>query len=499
MKNTMIKYTVACMLGAFALSGCSNFEEMNVNKNALQSSNATSFVQPITFGFEYALLNRSFDVNSQLMQYTVQGQTSAERIYNYRFNNSIVNYLWQNGYRWAGNAETMRTQAEKDGDRTGLAISYILKVLTLSTVTDTYGDVPYFEACEGYTQNKFSPAYDEQKEIYRDMFEKLELANEMLADGTDFDALEDYMYDGKVALWRKFGNSLYVRLLMRVALKDESEPNGERLDAVTKLNEIFSNPGAYPVFESRADAANVKFDATVNAQYTPFHNLRAGLWNNNMICERLMNEMYDTEAGLKDPRVNYYFDKLVGVPTQITYNELMTYFDVAAHYRRNVIQDRDHFPLMNYSELYFIWAEAAYRGWIAGTPKEYYRTAVSEAVYEWTDNPSADLTSFLSNARVSIDALDGEEVLERILTQKWISNFLVGIESWCDYRRTGYPEMPVKALADNDGILPTRLRYPADEEFRNSVHYSEAVNGWLGGTNNMTTNVWWADHTNKRK
>ena len=477
MKNTMIKYTVACMLGAFVLSGCSNFEEMNVNRNALQSSNATSFVQPITFGFEYALLNRSFDVNSQLMQYTVQGQTSAERIYNYRFNNSIVNYLWQNG----------------------LAISYILKVLTLSTVTDTYGDVPYFEACEGYTQNKFSPAYDGQKEIYRDMFEKLELANEMLADGTDFDALEDYMYDGKVALWRKFGNSLYVRLLMRVALKDESEPNGERLGAVTKLNEIFSNPEAYPVFESRANAANVKFDATVNAQYTPFHNLRAGLWNNNMICERLMDEMYDTEAGLKDPRVDYYFDKLVGVPTQITYNELMTYFDVAAHYRRNVIQDRDHFPLMNYSELYFIWAEAAYRGWIAGTPKEYYLTAVSEAVYEWTDNPSADLTSFLSNARVSIDALEGEEVLERILTQKWISNFLVGIESWCDYRRTGYPEMPVKALADNDGILPTRLRYPADEEFRNSVHYSEAVNGWLGGTNNMTTNVWWADHTNKRK
>ena len=39
----------------------------------------------------------------------------------------------------------------------------------------------------------------------------------------------------------------------------------------------------------------------------------------------------------------------------------------------------------------------------------------------------------------------------------------------------------------------------ADEEFRNRDHYFEAVNGWLGGTNNMTTNVWWADHTNKRK
>ena len=57
----------------------------------------------------------------------------------------------------------------------------------------------------------------------------------------------------------------------------------------------------------------------------------------------------------------------------------------------------------------------------------------------------------------------------------------------------------IKALAANDGILPTRLRYPSDEEFRNKTHYFEAVNGWLGGTNNMTTNVWWADHTDKRK
>lgn len=71
------------------------------------------------------------------------------------------------------------------------------------------------------------------------------------------------------------------------------------------------------------------------------------------------------------------------------------------------------------------------------------------------------------------------------MTQKWISTVLVGIEAWCDYRRTGYPEMPVKSLAGNDGVLPTRLLYPADEEFRNPVNYDEAVNGWLGGVNNM--------------
>ena len=48
-------------------------------------------------------------------------------------------------------------------------------------------------------------------------------------------------------------------------------------------------------------------------------------------------------------------------------------------------------------------------------------------------------------------------------------------------------------------MLPTRLLYPADEEFRNPVNYDEAVNGWLGGVNNMKTEVWWADHNQKRK
>ncbi len=499
MKNTILKFTAASVLALVLMPGCSRFEEMNRNNNAMQTTNATSFVQPITFGFEYALLNRSFDVNSQLMQYTVQAQTSAEKIYNYRLNNSVINYYWQNIYRWAGNAEAMRVQAGKDGDNTGLALAYILKVLTLSHITDVFGDAPYFDAGKGYTEGNFTPKYDSQKEIYRDMFAKLELANEMLVSAADFDPMEDYMYDGSAAKWRRFGNSLYVRLLMRAALRDEAEQGGERLDAVSKLNEIFSNPDIYPVFESRADAANVKFDKNVNAQYTPFHDMRAGLWNANMICERLMDEMYDTGAGLKDPRVPFYFDKYVGVPTQITYNELMGYYDTAGHYNRKVIQDRDHFALMNFSELYFIRAEAAYRSWIAGTPKEYYRKAVTEAVIEWTDDAGADLTAFLANPRVSIDALEGEEVLERIMTQKWISNYLVGIEAWCDYRRTGYPEMPIKSLAANDGILPTRLRYPSDEEFRNKTHYFEAVNGWLGGVNNMTTNVWWADHTNKRK
>ena len=50
-----------------------------------------------------------------------------------------------------------------------------------------------------------------------------------------------------------------------------------------------------------------------------------------------------------------------------------------------------------------------------------------------------------------------------------------------------------------DGNVEPDPGLEPDEEFRNKNNYFEALDSWLGGTNNMTTNVWWADHTNKRK
>ncbi|MCQ2135763.1 MAG: SusD/RagB family nutrient-binding outer membrane lipoprotein, partial [Bacteroidales bacterium] len=82
---------------------------------------------------------------------------------------------------------------------------------------------------------------------------------------------------------------------------------------------------------------------------------------------------------------------------------------------------------------------------------------------------------------------------------KWISLYFVGVEAWCDYRRTGYPLLKTNGpAADNKNVLPTRLRYPADEEYRNPQTYREAVDGWLGGVDNMRTEVWWADTQESR-
>ena len=281
----------------------------------MQNTTATTFVQPTVFNYEYRMINRSFTLTSQLMQYTVGHQQNADKISNYRIQNSVAAGYWNDFYSVGGNAQAMLEQAKKDKNDAALAVASIIKVIAMSTLTDAYGDVPYFEALQGYTSGgtEFTPRYDSQKEIYRDMFRLLEEANTLLAQSKEnFEASEDYMYKGDIKKWRKLGNSIYLRLLMRAALKDEVDVETESLFAVSKLNQIFSYPADYPVFESREDAADVPFNDAVAAQQTPFFSWRAGSWNSNMICERLMNEMYvldsDENVILSDPRLSFYFD-----------------------------------------------------------------------------------------------------------------------------------------------------------------------------------------------
>ena len=88
---------------------------------------------------------------------------------------------------------------------------------------------------------------------------------------------------------------------------------------------------------------------------------------------------------------------------------------------------------------------------------------------------------------------DYSRAVEMIMRQKYVATVWVGVECWADYRRTGYPVLKTNGeTAQNKQILPTRMRYPSTEAFQNAKWYDEAVNGWLGGENNMTTDVWWA-------
>ena len=162
MRTKQIKYSIAALVASVTVTtSCSRFEEMNINRNAVQNTTATTFVQPTVFNYEYRMINRSFTLTSQLMQYTVGHQQNADKISNYRIQNSVAAGYWNDFYSVGGNAQAMLEQAKKDKNDAALAVASIIKVIAMSTLTDAYGDVPYFEALQGYTSGgtEFTPRF----------------------------------------------------------------------------------------------------------------------------------------------------------------------------------------------------------------------------------------------------------------------------------------------------------------------------------------------------
>ena len=75
------------------------------------------------------------------------------------------------------------------------------------------------------------------------------------------------------------------------------------------------------------------------------------------------------------------------------------------------------------------------------------------------------------------DAADFEEMQERIIIQKWIANWLLGCESWADWRRTGYPHLiPAVEFSSKWGVSDAasgarRMPYPENEATSNEANH----------------------------
>jgi hypothetical protein len=60
------------------------------------------------------------------------------------------------------------------------------------------------------------------------------------------------------------------------------------------------------------------------------------------------------------------------------------------------------------------------------------------------------------------------------MTQKWIANWTMAHEAWCDWRRTGYPVLTVGPKGVRDA-MPIRYEYGPNEKGRNNANYLQAA------------------------
>src|SRR5690606_39754774 len=78
----------------------------------------------------------------------------------------------QNTIDYNSNAETAAAAAVNGSNANQIATARILKAYIYWVLTDSYGDIPYFEALKG----DGALAYDNQSEIYPDLIKELKEA-----------------------------------------------------------------------------------------------------------------------------------------------------------------------------------------------------------------------------------------------------------------------------------------------------------------------------------
>lgn len=493
-----------------------NFEDINTNPNktTVGEIRASGMFEPLLYNGANAWLNYTHFWNNELIQFTAFTGGTTRQEHRYFISDANWGSVWNTYARYSNNALHMYDVAIEQKDVSLEAIALTMKVLWMYNLADIFGDVPYSEA---FTARKpggtTKPKFDSQKEVYEQMFADLNAANDIYATKPVFikPAL-DGMYGGSMEKWRKFNNSLYLRLLMRVSGRTE-------MGAGTKIAEIVNNPTKYPIFESNSDNATVVFSGN-----DPYRNQfadtdeRTFTSSGRKLTEQVMKMMVVEENGQQvfvDPRLPIIGKKNpsdVSNPNNIWIGtvsggkqEEQSDADRGTSWLNTKVFARNDAPgwFMDYAEVQFILAESAIRGFIPGgvtKAEEYYIEAVSSSLKKWaplgqySELPVTitqdDIENLLNSDLASWDKTSNKE--ELIGNQKYLALFWIGMEAYHEYRRTGYPELTIgNGAIYNDFILPTRFGYPTTTMATNSENSKVALDR-MGGENNMKTPVWWS-------
>jgi len=477
-KNILYISSILCLL---ILSSCTkDFEEINTNPNSPNSVQPELLLRQVIYDFGEQMSYEGFAAGDLLSQH----RTALD--FNF-FDRHALKSPQLGGNPWPifyTNLRDNQILLEKAQENETFAVyegpALILKAYMAAGLTDLFGDVPYFEAFNGIA-GTVTPAYDKQEAIYFDENGILDNLNKGITAINNYsDAIPlkgDILFNGNLENWVKFANSLKIKALMRVSAKR---------DVATELQTIY-NTGNF----LKSNSENATFDFT-NSEPNSFRlaQLRIGDFNNYVLSET----MEEILKNLEDPRIGVFFKPTTnsmgsefnglinGIDASQTSIELGNYSLSGRIFREDTSTLDANF--LTAWETYFFLAEAAEKGYINADPKMLYETGVTLAFQYWNTPLPANYLSGTGayNAPQSTP-------LKQIITQKWIANILNGYEGWTEYRRTGFPEFKPVAASLNDGLIPVRLPYPAEEEALNAENYQEAATATQG--NSINVKVWW--------
>lgn len=486
---------ILLIAGLLFFTACDQFEDFNTNPNEpiavspdVLLPNAVRDAVNTTVDASFLVANNAAQLSAKTLRLEVDS-------YNW---NAFPKY-WEGWYESLTDIVSIERIALEEGNEQLEGVAIVLRSWIFQNITNAYGDVPYFDATKGASDN-FTPAYDDQQAIYTDLLSELDRANTLLQGGGVITG--DILFDGEAIQWRKFANALRLRLLLTA---------GEKFgDAANQFKAIADNQ---PILESNADNVVLTYTGSFPNEF-PLVPLKIGDFDAVAIADAAINVL----TAHSDPRLNR-----LARPNTDDYNA-----DFSADYYIGAVNGLGEFCpkagasrlgiqyynypgfvqasdlglpmaegiIMTYAEVQFTLAEAVAKGWIDGDVESYYTEGIRAAMeyhqVDLTPFGYVDFMDFYNNSGVAYSAVTD------IWEQKWLALFFHGMEPYFEVRRwyhesgdsfDGIPFLEPACGNINNDELPLKFLYPGEEQSLNAANYNAVINS-IGGTNDQNARMW---------
>lgn len=522
--RTLYKYISVFLLTSVLLVSCEkDFDEINTSPNSPDKAQSQFLLTYAQRQFAYAIYDSWFSgrMASVASQQWAQRNYTTEDRYDFRAN--VTNNYYRNLYFYLMNLEEVirlntdaTTKAEMaivSGDNNAqIATAMILRACIIQLMTDCWGSIPYSQAFKPLQYP--TPAYDTQASIYAALISELEQAATLIGTTTSaWDSGGDIIYGGDMTKWKKFANSLRLRLAVRMNRVNAATASAVALDAIADGvftsnddNAVFNfvkdgAPNAAPMYEAFFTSARNDFSMTKQ-----FVNLMKGL-NDPDIRTGGYNNPF---VGISDPRLAIYRgaamdNNTIGLPYGLPDEDMKGYVNANTNVINYFTSPVAKVVAADFGSIFLDYPTVCFMvSEVNSWDRTWFNNGVQASCEMWGVN-AANTTTYVTSVLAAYDAAPVAQREELVITQKYIHLFSQSHEAWSEYRRTGFPLSIVKPnevtlidgattfrfvpLYSSGTNIVSRFLYPSSEFTLNKANVNAAIA--TQGADSYATRLWW--------
>ena len=536
--NKILKYAYTALAVTTLTTSCSDFGDLNVDPEHLNEGNINmalvfSNAEHQALGSDWDAWRNGLIYLSQWNQHLSAGGWWWSYAINGYSNDYAASY-WASVYaggRGALKDAQMCMNYWEGTNPVERAMAEVVRIYIGQRMTDLHGDIPFLQASQ---PDKYPyPVYDKQEDLYMSMLDRLNECQKLFKDGeTSVVGNNDLWYQGDMGKWKKFTNSLLLRVAMRLTkvapetAKKWAETAYANGCILTNADDCYlAHNGSIYSNDSAEPYAKIISHEDQDVPYISRTFMQ--VLGNDPRIPLIMSTYPETDGELKKDYIPggegiawCAPEKQQGLPGGVSmviktgssseasvqwwypeYTDEMLTDKTSANYYKKTHSRPNHYTygdwqaptwVVTAAQTNFLLAEAAYRGWNVGkSASEYYKEGFRAACKQFYKYPNTNvatlMSTYLTDAQIEqyltdhpYDAANG---LKQINEQYWITCFCDEYETYANWRRSGYPEL--KELCSKfdrgnkmgtypDGTMPFKDfsdlgRYPKNGDYTTAI------------------------------